>query len=356
MMEGAAELTDHIWHLTRDNNRKRSGATTFSCLGKLRPAGIKDLNRWAFHLRRLVRQALEASADKENLLVVGLAESGIVPSALFHRILAKTGISSRWICSTRRPAKGIRFTESHSHAPDHILPLPDQRPSEIWFVEDEITTGQTLLKLSTALCRRLNVKQARFFALTDQRSRNLCRRFEEILLEQKISHTLHTLFQLPPFPSSFTSEEEGSNFSSRTLLCADEAGVGSPEIGSIDAGWHFPKHRPALQNLEKVWFPGMLRGLSGTLLVVGEAMDLALSIVEENPGLHFTHVTLSPWKVDGEHIHNRIDFNGKYFLYNRHRLRKPLYLLYDPIDRDVAHMVERTLAPKGFPVRRLVWT
>lgn len=352
-----AELADHIWHLTRDNNRKRSGAITFSCLGKLRPAGIKDLNRWAFHLRGLVHQALEASAAKENLLVVGLAESGIVPSALFHRILAQSGISSRWICSTRRPAKGIRFTESHSHAPDHILPLPDQMPSEIWFVEDEITTGRTLLKLSTALCRRLNVKQARFFALTDHRSRDLCRRFEETLLEQKISHTLQTLFQLPPLPASPASEEERSSLSSGLIPGEDEAGAGDrgSETGQIDAGWHFPEHRPALQDLEKVWFPRMLRGLSGTLLVVGEAMDLALSIVEKNPDLHFTHVTLSPWKVDGEHIRNRTDFNGRYFLYNLHRLKKPLYLLYDPIDRNVARTVEETLAPKGFPVRRLVW-
>ena len=41
--------------------------------------------------------------------------------------------------STRRPAPGLNFFESHSHGPRHCLVLPDKQVDEIWFVEDEIS-------------------------------------------------------------------------------------------------------------------------------------------------------------------------------------------------------------------------
>ena len=379
-------MSEDICFLKRENNPRRQSAVTFSCLGKLRSADASLLSQWKIRLGDMIRQAMNGNGVPRFPLVIGLAESGIIPSALFHQILREQGIHAEWICSTRRPANGIHFKESHSHGPDHILPLPCRQPEELWFVEDEITTGKTVLRLALSLCEVLNVRRARFFAIADTRCSEDANRFEMLLNDHGIGHSVHTLLRfgketssLPPSKGDFEeslleggaggcagkSEIRISESETKTSSLPPSKGE-SEETSSLspskedlkgsEANWHFPEQRPALRNQLDVSlsvskrFP-IRKTETGTLLVVGEAIDIALKIIQEYPSLSFRHVTLSPWQMDGKHIFKRLDICGTYYLYNHHHLKSPLYVFSDPIDTHIGTEVAKLMIRKGFVVK-----
>ncbi|AOY60061.1 MULTISPECIES: phosphoribosyltransferase domain-containing protein [Desulfococcus] len=335
-----------IYHLKRENNARRRNAMTFSCLGKIAGTGAATLGLWKAGLGKLFRSACRVRPVTQAPLVIGLAESGIIPSALFHQVVREACPAAAWICSTRRPSPGIAFSEHHSHAPDHSLPDPEIRPTELWFVEDEITTGRTLLGLSLNLCRRLDQRRVRYVAFTDARSPEARRRFDAILSADGIRSSLHVLFPEPP-PGTDTVREE-------IRLSADPAIHDAPQqsVSSTVSDWLFPASRPALGRQVCPDIP-LPTGLTGSLLAVGEAVDLGVRIVLANPGLQLRHVTLSPWEVDDVHIHNRLDIPGDYYLYNPHTLRPPLYILNDPVDAAVGLAARERLEAMGFSPRLL---
>ncbi len=337
---------------------------SFSCLGKVAGTGARTLGRWKSSLRSVFHAACRHRPLTQAPLVIGLAESGIIPSALFHQIVRETCPNAGWICSTRRPSAGIRFSEHHSHAPNHILPDPDTRPTELWFVEDEITTGQTLLNLSIKLCRHLNQPRVRYIAFTDIRTPEMKHRFRSILAAGGITFSVHTLFAPSrhggvPVPDYHQSSAVGALLSTSDLSGhfdhANDAGGSGPLEASppfIASDWHFPDYRPALRRQ----FHSDIRiptGLAGSLLAVGEAVDLGVRIVQANPGLQLHHITLSPWEVDAVTIQNRLDIGDAYYLYNIHKLRPPLYILNDPLDGSVADAARRQLEARGFQTHRL---
>ncbi len=338
------DLSREIYHLTRDNNRHRKGAITFSCLGKIADTDFSCITRWKYALSSLLKKPL--TDIPENPLVIGLAESGIIPSAILHGILREKGTNARWICSTRRKTAGIKFTESHSHAPDHILPVPLNSPGELWFMEDEITTGRTLLCLAISLCDYLNVNKIRIFSLADVRddTSRLC--FAKILKSRKIQFELHSLF-----PMNCSHKKNDCK-----LLVDDLPGMDKSIIAEENAGadekWHFPKFRPALKSQLNTNFY-MKNKITGSVLAVGEAVDIGFRMICKNPDLKMRHVTLSPWKIDGVNIVNRLDIQNEYYLYNIHTLRSPLHILSDPVDRDISFELSRLLAVRGYDIRYL---
>jgi len=356
MFTGTApiHLTKEVYHLKRENNVRRRHAITFSCLGKLCSTDGADLCRWKSRLEDLLCGALTHQPLAGPPLIIGLAESGIIPSALFHQILGKMGIRAGWICSTRRPACGIRFVESHSHGPEHILPFPPARPGELWFVEDEITTGRTLLHLSISLCRRLHLKRVRFFAFLDTRASHHHVRFRARLRKEGIVFSTHTLFPADPPSCEAVVEHRDEKDGFPAIESADAVISHEPEIG-----WHLPRLRPGLRNQPPPAVrPGPRhksgsRRLTGSLLAVGEAVDLALPLVQANPDLHLRHITLSPWEIDRKYIFDRMDIPGGYYLYNPQSLQPPFHLLYDPIDASVGEAAAELLSEAGFAVEIL---
>ncbi len=337
-----------VYRLRRENNARRRNAMTFSCLGKVTGTTPSTLGFWSGALERVLHDAWRHRPPTRAPLVIGLAESGIIPSALFHQILRRRRPGAGWICSTRRPSAGIVFSEHHSHAPDHVLPCPETRPTELWFVEDEITTGRTLLGLSLELCRRLDQRCVRYIAFTDVRTAKMQQEFGAILSEYGISFSLHTIFPGAPEggagPESLRLDEPPAP--TGRALDADPA----PE-----SAWHFPDCRPALRRQFHTDIP-LPTGLSGSLLAVGEAVDLGVRMIQCNPGLQLHHITLSPWEVDDVHIHNRVKIGDAFYLYNLQSLRPPLHILNDPMDEAVGRAARHTLASMGFQVRQLMIT
>ncbi len=271
-------------------------------------------------------------------------------------MLRKKGIHADWICSTRRPSSGIIFTEKHSHAPDHILPLPCYQPTELWFVEDEITTGKTVLHLALKLCEIMNIRQVRFLAIADIRSISHKSIFHSVLKDHGIEYSLHSMVTQNP-KNIIQRYEDIKSGNKNQLIRLPDSFSQKQNLNILyshhEAGWHLPHHRPALRNQGALKLHFKIPLLQGTLIVVGEAIDIGLRLIRDNPYLSFRHVTLSPWETDKKYIFNRLDIAGKYYLYNYHNLKSPLYILNDPIDAHIGAELKERLSEKGFAAEYL---
>jgi len=330
------------YHLQRENNPRRQTALSFPFLGQLGLTSEPDLLACRKHLQALLRSSACQKPISGEPLIIGLAESGIIPSGLMHQVVREQQISAGWICSTRRRASGIRFMESHSHSPHHILPLPQFQPTQLWFVEDEITTGRTILNLALHLCSLLQVRQMRFFTIADSRSPAQIAQFESILADRDIQFSTHTLIRLPP-----DRQDLAQDLLPQDIILSEDLIV--KERDEIQSQWHLSGQRAARQTQWHL-VPNLPNNLQGSLLAIGEAIDLALRMVRGNPQLSFQHITLNPWRVDGINIQHRLDICDKYYLYNYKHLKSPIYLLYDPQDRAIASAAKQQLSQAGFTV------
>ena len=124
----------------RLNNNKRGYLIINANQGKHRPALIEDVKNEYETLAKLSEGILK------NALVIGFAETAIAIGATL------AGSAGAYFMQTTREnicAEYIYFTEAHSHAMEQRLVLPDikaiyDKVERIVFVEDEITTGNTI--------------------------------------------------------------------------------------------------------------------------------------------------------------------------------------------------------------------
>ncbi|SLM29404.1 hypothetical protein MTBBW1_1790029 [Desulfamplus magnetovallimortis] len=181
-----------FYHLKRDNNPLREDAFTLSCLGKLFPASSSDFNRCGDLLASLLDKSLLEHHLEDRILIVGLTESGIIPAFLMYLEANRRDLNPHLVYSTRRPIPGIAFNERHSHGPDHILPLTDCCFKEIWIVEDEITSGNTVLDLINKLNEYLEIERVRIFAFADFRSSQQSQHLISYAEKINICCTVHT--------------------------------------------------------------------------------------------------------------------------------------------------------------------
>lgn len=247
----------------RDANPRRSHGITFEHLGKLNP-----LRR--SHLQDLVdcfAEMLPEPNHPSNVLILGLAESGIIPAfAMFQAALAK-GYAAQCYFSSRTDRGGAGFEEPHSHAPQHFLPpkIGTQPADELWIVEDEVTTGQTLCNLLSILREPTSCQAFRCFSILDAR----------------------------PAPL----REVNAN-----LACFAEETI---SVESILQG------TPPIRN-EQSFVPQA----DATHLSIGETIADDLPALYEGRLTQLQHVTLSPWAVDRRSVHHRAEYLPGYYLYN----------------------------------------
>jgi hypothetical protein len=343
-------LEDHIYDLNRRNNPHRKTAVSFSFLGKLNPINQQELQIGKQYLKKLLIESQKQISISESPLIIGLAESGIIPSALMHQVAREWDIQAHWLCSTRREVAGVHFSESHSHQPDHVLPLYQHQPSEIWFVEDEITTGKTILNLILKLCPLLKVNSIRLFAFLDSRTPKETAHFQSTLTQHHIRCCTQSLLQSEKINKDIFKLKTTDIKSSLLQQQAVSKTVNS-QVNYYSRDWHYPEQRAAL-NAQLNPISNLPTHLTGCLLAVGEVMDLALRLLQVNPGLLMQHVTLSPWEIDRVKIFNYLEAN-KYHIYNYKQLRSHIYILSDPLDRDVEWKITKLLEQQGLTVKSL---
>ncbi|MFJ8631093.1 phosphoribosyltransferase [Streptomyces sp. NPDC093568] len=167
-------------------NPKRAHLLVSNVLGKHVPQSPSVVYGAGFALGRRVRDLLGA-AEAARAVVLGYAETA---TGLGHSVADGVGLAP-YLHSTRRPVPGVApaggFEESHSHATSHLL-LPED-PSllvgdgPLVLVDDEFSTGNTVLNTVRDLHERYPRRRYVVVALVDMRSAKDAGRLEEFARE-----------------------------------------------------------------------------------------------------------------------------------------------------------------------------
>lgn len=130
----------------RENNTRRAYLVVNRLQGKHIPVEPGQALGMFWALGEKVRERYQG----QPLLLVGFAETATAIGAA-----AAVGLGAYYIQTTREKIPGVEylyFSESHSHATEQKLVKDDLDPiiekvSRIVFIEDEVTTGNTILKI-----------------------------------------------------------------------------------------------------------------------------------------------------------------------------------------------------------------
>ncbi len=130
----------------RENNTKRTYLVVNRLQGKHIPVKGSD----TFYVFDSLAQQLKKEYNNERLLLVGFCETA---TAIGSRLAVY--LNSAYMQTTREKidnAEYLYFTESHSHATEQKLVKNDidsiiNNTDRIIFVEDEVTTGNTIMKI-----------------------------------------------------------------------------------------------------------------------------------------------------------------------------------------------------------------
>ncbi|MFF9274137.1 phosphoribosyltransferase [Streptomyces griseosporeus] len=182
---GDDNLTD-LLGLALRRNPKRAHLLVSNVLGKHVPQSPSVVYGHGFALGRRVRDLL-GPAEAAHAVVLGYAETA---TGLGHAVADGLG-TAPYLHSTRRPVPGLTpaggFEESHSHATSHLL-LPEDPAllagdGPLVLVDDEFSTGNTVLNTVRDLHARYPRTRYVVVALVDMRSAADAGRLEEFARE-----------------------------------------------------------------------------------------------------------------------------------------------------------------------------
>lgn len=174
-LTGDGEIRE-LLGLALRRNPKRAHLLVSNVLGKHVPQRPSVVHAAGRELGERVRHLL-GEADAARAVVLGYAETA---TGLGHAVADGLGVAP-YLHSTRRPVEGVAqaggFEESHSHATSHLL-LPEDpdllRTTEeggpLVLVDDEFSTGNTVLNTVRALHARYPRDRYVIVALVDMRS------------------------------------------------------------------------------------------------------------------------------------------------------------------------------------------
>ncbi|MEG3626496.1 phosphoribosyltransferase [Streptomyces poriticola] len=167
-------------------NPKRAHLLVSHVLGKHIPQSPSVVHGHGLALGRRVRDLL-GPVEAARAVVLGYAETA---TGLGHSVADGLG-QAPYLHSTRRPVPGVAraggFEESHSHATSHLLLPEDPRllagEGPLVLVDDEFSTGNTVLNTVRALHERYPRRRYVVVALVDMRSPADAGRLEEFARE-----------------------------------------------------------------------------------------------------------------------------------------------------------------------------
>lgn len=139
----------------RENNKKRN----YLVVNRLQGKHIPVLPSEALSMFDALAEIIEKEYSGEKLLLIGFAETA---TAIGAEAAIKLG--AQYIQTTRETVHGVSylfFSESHSHATEQKLVREDIDKfvggvDRIIFIEDEVTTGNTILNIVNIMEDRYN--------------------------------------------------------------------------------------------------------------------------------------------------------------------------------------------------------
>ncbi|WP_433856142.1 phosphoribosyltransferase [Streptomyces kronopolitis] len=351
-LSGGDELPE-LLGLALRRNPKRAHLLVSNVLGKHVPQRPDVVHGAGVGLGRRVRQLLGEEAAA-RAVVLGYAETA---TGLGHSV-ADGLASAPYLHSTRRPVAGIApvggFEEEHSHATSHLL-LPEDPAllagdGPLVLVDDEFSTGTTVLNTIRALHARFPRERYVVVALVDMRSGEDRGRLEACAAELGARVDLVALaaggVRLPDEVLSRGQELVARHeaLAARTPAAGPDPAPGAGPAVRIDLGWpaglpdggrhgFTPAHRARLETRLPAMADRLARHLDGArrILVLGneELMYAPLRIAGaldtlrtardgdaapadgSGPGVFFSTTTRSPvLAVDdpGYAIRTRLSF------------------------------------------------
>ncbi|MGW7362752.1 phosphoribosyltransferase domain-containing protein, partial [Streptomyces sp. NPDC054841] len=171
--DGADGELRSLLGLALRRNPKRAHLLVSHVLGKHVPQSPAVVYGYGFALGLRVRELL-GHEEAARAMVLGYAETA---TGLGHSVADGLGIVP-YLHSTRRPVDGLAqaggFEESHSHATSHLLLPEDPKllagEGPLVLVDDEFSTGNTVLNTIRDLHERYPRKRYVIVALVDMRS------------------------------------------------------------------------------------------------------------------------------------------------------------------------------------------
>lgn len=312
-------------------NPKRAHLLVSNVLGKHIPQRPALVHGAGVGLGRRVR-ALLGDAEAARSVVLGYAETA---TGLGHSVADGLALAP-YLHSTRRPVPGIEqaggFEEEHSHATSHLL-LPEDPAllsgeGPLVLVDDEFSTGRTVLNTIRALHARFPRERYVVVALVDMRGAADRQRLEKCAAELGARVDLVALaageVQLPDGVLARGQELVAAH---ETALPAQATGgrraPGRPAPVRVDLGWpagvpdggrhgFTPDHRARLEAALPAMAARLRERLGGArrVLVLGneelmyaplrlaEALDAgpgkAAGPEDEGPAVFFSTTTRSP--------------------------------------------------------------
>ncbi|MGL4848740.1 MAG: phosphoribosyltransferase domain-containing protein [Clostridium sp.] len=178
------DINDLIVMGKRSNNEKRNFLFISKVLGKhleIKPKVCREIGK---DLVKLL--------DKNNSpLVLGFAETatGIGMAAASHIK------DSYYVTTTREEIESVKsifeFDEEHSHAVEHRCLLEDKgklfNAKEIVLVDDEITTGKSMLNIISEIIKHTKVRNFKIITILDWRNKEYLDLYEKFIKENSVN-------------------------------------------------------------------------------------------------------------------------------------------------------------------------
>lgn len=224
-------------------NPKRAHLLVSNVLGKHVPQSPSVVHGHGVALGRRVRDLLGAETAG-HAVVLGYAETA---TGLGHSVADGLG-AAPYLHSTRRPVAGVSraggFEESHSHATSHLL-LPEDPAllagdGPLVLVDDEFSTGNTVLNTVRALHERYPRKRYVVVALVDMRSPADAGRLEDFAREIGARVDLVTAasgtVRLPPGVLE-KGQELVARYEAGSAGAGSGAGGAAGRVSRVDLHW-----------------------------------------------------------------------------------------------------------------------
>ncbi|WP_406402711.1 phosphoribosyltransferase [Streptomyces sp. NBC_00879] len=238
---GDAELSV-LLGLALRRNPKRAHLLVSNVLGKHVPQSPSVVYDAGYGLGEQVRKLL-GDEEAARAVVLGYAETA---TGLGHSVADGVALAP-YLHSTRRPVDGAEraggFEESHSHATSHLL-LPEDPAllagdGPLILVDDEFSTGNTVLNTIRDLHERYPRERYVIVALVDMRSEADRERFE------RFAEEIGAKVDLVALASGTVRLPEGVLEKGQALVAEQEAlakpaasgGAGSPAHARVELGW-----------------------------------------------------------------------------------------------------------------------
>lgn len=358
------EITDLIELGKRTNNPKRNFLFISKLLGKhiiVRPdvvkasgvllAALKYDNINPDNIVKYIKgeqldiseDIMQVSNNTNKTLVIGFAETatglGMAVASAVNNCVYQT--------TTREPINGLKnllsFEEEHSHATTHqCFSMIDENFNnydEIILVDDEITTGKTMINLIHEITKISTVKKFSILSVLDWRTKEYHDMYDEYLEKNpEISIDVYAVMS-GNVSSDDTTVYTDSSEVEEIVLPADrvndfkmmERVTLNTSYGDVDyytKSGRFGVHQKDINELEiKIKEIAGGIGTSDTkTIVIGHGENIYIpSRVASAIGADFRTTTRSPIYCDGNIIKSKHSFTDRdvtYFLYNKEYIEK----------------------------------